>query len=64
MKRSEGVSIAPALDTAAAAIILSVPLSCEALLGPKSSKRIPAILAIATSAATIAGLRSSPRWLL
>ena len=63
-KGSEGVSIAPALATAAAVIILAVALSCEVLLGPKSSKRIPAVLAIATITATITGLRVTFRYLL
>src|SRR5216683_992444 len=60
-KSSEGVSIASALDTAAAVVILAVALSREALLGPKSTNRIPAVLAIATSATTIASLRSPLR---
>ena len=63
-KGSEGVSIAPALATAAAVIIHAVALSCEVLLGPKSSKRIPAVLAIATITATITGLRVTFRYLL
>lgn len=58
---SDGISIAPALETAAAVIILAAPLSCEALLGPKSLKRIPAVAPIATIAATIAGLKSPRR---
>jgi hypothetical protein len=60
----DGISMAPALDTAAAVIILAVALSCEALLGPKSSKRIPAVLAIATITVTVAGLRAAFRYLL
>jgi hypothetical protein len=63
-KGSEGVSIAPALDKAAAVIILAIALSREVLLGPKSSKRIPAVLAIATITATITGLRATFRCLL
>jgi hypothetical protein len=38
----DGISIAPALETAAAVIILALPLACEALLGPKSFKRMTA----------------------
>ena len=37
---SDGISIAPALDTTAAVIIVALPLPCESLLGPKSLKRI------------------------
>jgi hypothetical protein len=37
---SEGISIAPALDTAAAVIMLALP--CEWLPAPKSLKRIAA----------------------
>jgi hypothetical protein len=33
---SDGISVAPALDTAAAVIILALPLFCEPLPGPKS----------------------------
>jgi hypothetical protein len=63
-KGSEGVSTAPALDTAAAVTILAVALSCEALLGPKSSKRTPAVLAIAIIKAIIGGLKAPFRYLL
>jgi hypothetical protein len=52
---SDGISIAPALDTAAA--VLALPLPCESLLGPKSLKRIPAVHTIATIAATITGIK-------
>jgi hypothetical protein len=58
---SDGISIAPALDTVTAVIILAAPLSCEALLGPKSLKRIPAVAPIATIAANIADLKSPRR---
>src|SRR5260221_653737 len=37
---SDGISIAPALDTTAAVIILALWLPCEPLSGPKSPKRI------------------------
>jgi len=37
---SDGISLAPALDTTAAVIILALPLPCESLPGPKSLKRI------------------------
>jgi hypothetical protein len=60
----EGVAIAPALDAAAAVIILAVALLCEALREPKSSKSMPAVLAIATITATITGLRVTFRYLL
>jgi hypothetical protein len=36
---SDGISIAPALDTTAAVIILALRLPCEPLSGPKSPKR-------------------------
>jgi hypothetical protein len=36
---SDGISIAPALDTTAAVIILALRLSCEPLPGPKSPRR-------------------------
>ena len=37
---ADGISIAPAVDTATAVIILALPLPCESLPGPKSLKRI------------------------
>ena len=53
---SDGISIAPALDTAAA--VLALPLPCESSLGPKSSKRIPAVHTIAIITADITGIDS------
>jgi hypothetical protein len=50
-----GTSIAPALDTAAAVIILALPLHWEAVFAPKSFNRIPAVPATATDAATSMG---------
>src|SRR5712691_11796450 len=44
---SEGISIAPTLDTAADVIILALPLSCESLPGRKLL-RIPAVPTTAT----------------
>jgi hypothetical protein len=37
---SDGISIAPALDTTAAVIILALSLPSESLPGPKSLKRM------------------------
>ena len=53
----DGISIAPALATAAAVIMLARPLPCESLLGPKSLKRTTAVLTIATIAVTITGFK-------
>jgi hypothetical protein len=55
---SDGISIAPALDTAAAVIALALPLPCELLPGPKSIRRTPAVARIATIKVTIAGSTS------
>jgi hypothetical protein len=61
---SDGISIAPALEIAAALTILAVPLFCGAPLGPKSLKRIPAVAPIATIAVIMTGLKSPRRSLL
>ena len=53
---SDGITIAPALDTAAA-VIIPLPLPCESLPGPKSLKRIAAVPTTATIAATITGIK-------
>jgi hypothetical protein len=55
-----GISIAPALDTAAAEIILALPPPCEPFPGLKSLRRTPAVAKTATIAVTIAGF-TSPR---
>jgi hypothetical protein len=55
---SDGISIAPALDTAALVIDVAWALSREPLPEPKSSKRIPAIPRTATTMAIIAGIAS------
>ena len=51
----DGTSIAPALDTAAAVIILALPPYCELASGPKSLNRMPAVPASATNAVTSTG---------
>jgi hypothetical protein len=60
----DGISIAPALEIAAAVTLLAVPLSCGALPGPKSLNRMPAVAPIATIAVIMTGLKSSRRFLL
>jgi len=50
--------MAPALDTAAAVIILGVPPACEALPMRRSSERIPAAPTTATMMVTIRGIKS------
>jgi hypothetical protein len=57
---ADGNSIAPALDTAAAVIILALPLPCESP-GPTSLKRMTAVPTTATNAATITGIESPRR---
>jgi hypothetical protein len=59
---ADGTSIAPAHDTAAAVIILALPLycelasgCCELVSGPKSLNRMPAVPARATKAVTSTG---------
>jgi hypothetical protein len=52
---ADGTSIAPALDTAAAVIILALPPYCELVSGPKSLNRMPAVPATATNTATSKG---------
>ena len=52
---ADGTSIAPALDTAAAVIILALPLYCELVSGPKSLNRMPAVPASATNAVASRG---------
>jgi hypothetical protein len=52
---ADRTSMAPVLATAAAVIILALPLSCEAVSGPKSLNRMPAVPATATNAATSTG---------
>jgi hypothetical protein len=51
----DGIWIAPALDTAAAVIILALPLPSESLPGPKSLKRMTAVPTTATKAVTSTG---------
>jgi hypothetical protein len=58
---SEGISIAPALDTAADVIILALRLSCESLPGRKFM-RIPAVPTTATITVTITGIKSPRRF--
>jgi hypothetical protein len=55
---SDGISIAPALDTVAA---VPLPLPCESLAGPKSLERIAAVPATATVVAIITGTKSPRR---
>lgn len=50
---SEGISIAPALDTAAAVTIAALRSPSESLLGPKSPMRTKACATIATDTATV-----------
>jgi hypothetical protein len=52
---ADGTSIAPALDTAAAVIILALPRSCEAMFASKSLNRMPTVPATATDTATSMG---------
>jgi len=52
---ADGTSIAPALATAAAVVILALPLPCEAVSGPKSLNRMTAVPTTATNAATSVG---------
>src|ERR1700730_11940112 len=52
---ADGTSIAPALDTAAAVIILALPLYCELVSGPKSLNRMPAMPTTATNAVASRG---------
>jgi hypothetical protein len=52
--------MAPALDTAAAVIILALALAREWLPGPKSLKRTTVWPAMATNRATVTGTK--PRW--
>ena len=58
---SEGISIAPTLDTAAEVIILALSLSCELLPGRKLL-RIPAVPTTATITVTITGIKSPRRF--
>jgi hypothetical protein len=51
----DGIWIAPALDTAAAVIILALPPPCESLPGPKSLKRMTAVPTTATKAVASTG---------
>jgi hypothetical protein len=53
---SDGITVAPALD-AAAAVIIPSPLPCESLPRPKSLRRIAAVPTTATIAATITGIK-------
>jgi hypothetical protein len=58
---SERISTAPALDTAAAVIIVVLPLSRKSSPGPKSFKRIAVWPTTAINAATITGMKSPRR---
>jgi hypothetical protein len=49
---ADGTSIAPALATAAAVVIVALPLPGEAVSGPKSLNRMTAVPTAATNAAT------------
>jgi hypothetical protein len=51
----DGISIAPARDTAAAVIILALPRYGELVSGPKSLNSMPAVPARATNAVTSTG---------
>jgi len=52
---ADETSIEPALDTAAVVAIVSMPLPCKALSGPKSLDRVTAVPKAAANAATGTG---------
>jgi hypothetical protein len=56
----DGISIAPALESAAAVIILALLLPCEPFPGLRSLKRTPAVATTAMIVITIGGF-TSPR---
>jgi hypothetical protein len=58
---SEGISVAPALDTAAAVIIPELTPPCESLPKPKSLQRIPTVPTTAASKVMITGTKSPRR---